>query len=194
MTSQRSAMTTIAVAQRATVTASCLLRSARGAWEEDDSIRGARNVLERPHHLGLTPTARVLDRDRRPHPLLELAPELLDEHLLVLADLDVALGDQLLAIPRAHAQELHARIMSRPPRQLIRHPSPDADTEHVHRAGPPPDGAMPVAHRLRRQPPRRPRGLLGAEAQREMRRDRARMRASGPMRGAVGIPLPCQKA
>src|SRR6185312_16299638 len=93
--------------QRATVTASCLLRSARCAREEDDPIGGARDVLERPHHLGLTPAARALDRNRRPHALLELAPELLDEHLLVLADLDVALGDQLLAIPRAHAQELH---------------------------------------------------------------------------------------
>src|SRR4051812_37253372 len=109
MTSQRSAMTTIAVAQRATVTARCLLRSARGPREEDDPISGARDVLERPHHLGLAPTRGALDRNRRPHPLLELAPELLDEHLLVLADLDVALGDQLLAIPRAHAQELHAR-------------------------------------------------------------------------------------
>src|SRR3954471_19038255 len=107
MTSHRSAMTTIAVAQRATVTARCLLRSARGPREEDHSIRGARNVLERPHHLGLAPARRALDRDRRPHPLLELAPELLDEHPLVLAGLDVALGDQLLAIPRAHAQELH---------------------------------------------------------------------------------------
>src|SRR3954470_20104326 len=152
MTSHRSAMTTIAVAQRATVTARCLLRPARCAREEDDPAGGARDVLERPHHLGLSPAALGLHRDRGPHPLLELAAELLDEHLLVLADLDVALGDQLLAISRTHAQELHARIMSRPPRQLIRHPSPDADTEHVHRAGPPPDGAMPVAHRLRRQP------------------------------------------
>ena len=66
----------------------------------------------------------VLDRDRRPHPLLELAPELLDEHLLVLADLDVALGDQLLAISRAHAQELHAGIMSRASRQPVRRPVP----------------------------------------------------------------------
>src|SRR3954471_24123897 len=130
MTSHRSAMTTIAVAQRATVTARCLLRSARGPRGEDHSIRGARNVLERPHHLGLAPAARVLDRDRRPHPLLELAPELLDEHLLVLADLDVALGDQLLAISRAHAQELYAGIMSRAPRRSAGYPS----TPRRHRA------------------------------------------------------------
>src|SRR3954447_12416126 len=109
MTSHRSAMTTIAVAQRATVTARCLLRPARGAREEDDPAGGARNVLERPHHLGLPPAALRLHRNRGPHPLLQLALELLDEHLLVLADLDVALGDQLLAIPRTHAQELHAR-------------------------------------------------------------------------------------
>src|SRR3954470_18742128 len=109
MTSHRSAMTTIAVAQRATVTARCLLRPARCAREEDDPAGGARDVLERPHHLGLSPAAFGLHRNGGPHPLLQLALELLDEHLLVLADLDVALGDQLLAIPRTHAQELHAR-------------------------------------------------------------------------------------
>src|SRR3954447_22105617 len=109
MTSHRSAMTTIAVAQRATVTARCLLRPARGAREEDDPAGGARNVLERPHHLGLPPAALRLHRNRGPHPLLELALELLDEHLLVLADLDVALGDQLLTISGTHAQNLNDR-------------------------------------------------------------------------------------
>src|SRR5438477_166636 len=52
-------------------------------------------------------------RDSGPHSLLELAPELRHEALLVFPDLDVALGDQLLAVAGAHAQEPHGRIMSR---------------------------------------------------------------------------------
>src|SRR4051794_7869568 len=112
VTSHRSAMTTIAVAQRATVTA-VLLRAARGAREEDDAAGVARDVLERADHLGLPPAALGLHRDGGPHPLLELAPELLDEHPLVLGEADIAFGDHLLAIPGPHPQELHGRIMSR---------------------------------------------------------------------------------
>ena len=66
MTSHRSAMTTIAVAQRATVTARCLLRSARCAREEDDPAGGARDVLERAHHLGLPPAALASRPGSRP--------------------------------------------------------------------------------------------------------------------------------
>src|SRR4051794_18744452 len=107
-TSQRRATTTIAVAQRATVTAGyALARPARRAREEDDPASLARDLLECTHHLGLPPTALGLHRDRGPHPLLELAPELRDQPLLVLLELDVSLGDQLLAVPRTHAQELH---------------------------------------------------------------------------------------
>src|SRR3954454_5792773 len=112
MTSHRSAMTTIAVAQRATVTG-VLRGPARGAREEDDAAGVARDLLERAHHLELPPTPLGLHRDRGPHPLLELAPELGDQPLLVLVELDVSLGDQLLTVPRTHAQELHGRIMSR---------------------------------------------------------------------------------
>src|SRR3954470_17939261 len=163
MTSHRSAMTTIAVAQRATVTARCLLRPARCAREEDDPAGGARDVLERPHHLGLSPAALGLHRDRGPHPLLELAAELLDEHLLVLADLDVALGDQLLAISRTHAQELHARIMSRAPRRLLARRRADRPAQHVHGSRPLADAPVAVPHRFGREPPRRPRRLQRTE-------------------------------
>src|SRR3954447_17022965 len=83
MTSQRSAMTTIAVAQRATVTVP-LLRSARRAREEDDPAGVARDLFERAHHLGLSPAGFGLHRNRGPHALLELAAELRDEALLVL--------------------------------------------------------------------------------------------------------------
>src|SRR4051794_34139038 len=112
MTSHSRATTTIAVAQRATVTGA-LRGPARRAREEDDPAGVARDVLERAHHLGLPAAAHGLHRDRRPHPLLELAPELRDQPLLVLLELDVSLGDQLLAVARTHAQELHGRIMSR---------------------------------------------------------------------------------
>src|SRR3954471_19205056 len=124
ITSHSRAMTTMAVAQRATVTCG-LVCSARGAREEDDSAGLARDLLELAHHLGLPPAALGLHRDRGPHPLLELAAELRDEPLLVLAHLDVALGDQLLSIARAHPQELHCRIMSRGTRQLARRQPPD---------------------------------------------------------------------
>src|SRR3954451_21582557 len=112
ITSHSRATTTIAVAQRATVT-SGLLRPARGPREEDHPIGRARDVLERAHHLGLPPATFPLDRDRGPHPLLELMPELGDQPLLVLAQARITFGDQLLAIARTHPQELHGRIMSR---------------------------------------------------------------------------------
>src|SRR3954471_24793135 len=117
-------MTTIPVTHSATVTVA-LLPAARGAREEDHPVGGARDLLERAHHLGLPAAALGLHRDRGPHPLLELAAELRDEPLLVLAHLDVALGDQLLSIARAHPQELHCRIMSRGTRQLARRQPPD---------------------------------------------------------------------
>src|SRR3954449_10384607 len=83
--------------------------SAGGAGEEDHARRAARDLLERRDHLGLPAPRLRRQRDGGPHALLELAPELLDEALLVLGDLDVSLGDQLLAVARAHAEELHRR-------------------------------------------------------------------------------------
>src|SRR4051794_33746602 len=96
-TSKSRARTTIAVAARATVMPRRSARAASGAREEDHPVRGLRDLLERGDHLGLAPAGLGLDRNRGPHPLLELAPERLDEALLVLGDLDVTLGDQLLA-------------------------------------------------------------------------------------------------
>src|SRR3954468_1025683 len=120
MTSHSSASTTMAVAARATITARSLpprspelTRAAGGAREEDDAVGRARDVLEGPDHLRLAPARLGLDRDGRPHALLELVAELGHEALLVAGHLDVALGDQLLAVSRAPPQELHAAIMSR---------------------------------------------------------------------------------
>src|SRR5262245_48447481 len=108
--SNRRATITIAVATSATVMRPPAARSdraARCAREEDDPVGCARDVLERADHLGLTAAGLGGQRNRRPHAQLELAAELLHQPLLVLSDLDVALGDQLFAVPRAHAQEPH---------------------------------------------------------------------------------------
>src|SRR5690242_17299079 len=113
LTSHSRASTTIAVAHSATVTARSSAGAARGPREEDHAAGLTWDLLERVHELGLAAAGLCLGRDRGPHALLELAPELLDEALLVFGDLDVALGDELLAVTRAHAQEPHRAIMSR---------------------------------------------------------------------------------
>src|SRR5256885_13588188 len=97
MTSHRRAITTIPVAQRATVTAR-LVRSPRRAGKEDHPVGGARDLLERADHLGLPAAALGLHGDRGPPSLLGLAAELRDDPLLVLAALDVAPGDQLPSV------------------------------------------------------------------------------------------------
>src|SRR4051794_14661809 len=74
-----------------------LTGAAGRAREEDDATRVARDLLERADHLRFPPPGRRCDRDGGPHALLELAPELLYQPLLVLLDVDVSLGDQLLA-------------------------------------------------------------------------------------------------
>src|SRR5687768_11142002 len=86
-----------------------VVRPTCGAREEDDAIRGDGDVLERGHHLRLAPPGLGRQRHRRPHPAIELAAELLDQALCVLGDLRVALGDELLTVARAHAEELHTR-------------------------------------------------------------------------------------
>src|SRR6185437_14886242 len=65
--------------------------------------------------------AAVARRDRGhsgPHPLVELAAKLLDEALLVLANLRVSLGEQNLSEPGLHAKELDGgpplKILDRP--------------------------------------------------------------------------------
>ena len=75
--------------------------------EEDHPLGVARDLGEVAHHRRLVAPAGSLGRDRRPHPLVELAAELLDQPLLVLGDLEVALGEQHVAVPRLHADELH---------------------------------------------------------------------------------------
>ena len=159
ITSQRSAMTTIAVAQRATVTA-VLLRSARRAREEDHAVSLTRDLAERTHHLGLAPPRRRLDRDRGPHALFELPAELRHEPLLVLPDLDITLGDQLLAVPRAHAEELHgAHYVTRrvPPDRSVAPRRPAAVAGPLRRARARALGPRPAPATRRGRPAKRSR-------------------------------------
>ena len=75
---------------------------------------GPRPMSRRP---SLTASAAILlaaavvggRRHGGPHALVELAPELVDQRLLVLRDLRIALGDELLAEAWTHAEELHRR-------------------------------------------------------------------------------------
>src|SRR3954447_14984028 len=166
--SQSSATITIVVAARATVTARPSTSAAGRAREEDDATCVAGNLFERADHLRLPPPGRGCDRDGGPHALLELAPELLYQPLVVLLDVDVSFGDHLLAETRTHAEELHRRIMSRRGlragrsachlgtcRRLLR---AGREVEDVDGSGAGAQAAQAVADRLARDPFRGSRG------------------------------------
>src|SRR6478736_4013613 len=82
-----------AVVIRPAVSNTSIAGSASGRpREEDDSLRLGRDVAEVAHHLGLAaPAAGTLGRDGGPHSLVELATELVDQQLLVLAHLEITL-------------------------------------------------------------------------------------------------------
>src|SRR5947209_10633742 len=111
--SESSASATMAVAASASTNWAGGLPAARCPREEDHAVGVPRDVLERAHHARLTPAFRAGQRDRRPHPRVELAAKLLDQAPLVLREVDVALGDQHLAVARLHPKEAHAAIMSK---------------------------------------------------------------------------------
>src|SRR5205823_582541 len=82
-TSNSRATMRTAVAPRASSTVASVLAGAAGrAREEDHAFGVAGNVVERPGDLRLAPAPAVRGGDRGPHPLVELAAELLDERLL----------------------------------------------------------------------------------------------------------------
>src|SRR3954447_18060950 len=178
--SHRSARTTIAVAESATITPS--LRPAGGPREEDHAAGVARDLVERADHLRLAPPVGPGGRHGRPHSVVELAAELLDERLLLLRDLEVAFGDELLAEAGTHAEELHpgrlypSRLDGRsgcgPPRR---------QSEDIDRTGALPQPAEAVPHRLAGDPARRPRGLPRRPAERELRREHRGVGAPGAM-------------
>src|SRR5918996_3755290 len=81
--------------------------AARGAREEDDPVGPGGDVAVGLHQLRLAPAAAAVRRGHGgPHALVELAAELLDEPLLLLADLRVPLGEEDLSVAWLHAQEL----------------------------------------------------------------------------------------
>src|SRR4029077_18066205 len=114
--SHNSAIATRVVAASASSTARptrrpASLAAAGGPREEDHALGVARHLGEAARQLG-GPLCPAAQRHRGPHAGVELVAELLDQTLLVLAHLDVALGDQHLAVPGLHAQELHVPIMA----------------------------------------------------------------------------------
>src|SRR3954469_10240069 len=101
--------------------------AARSAREEDDAAGVPRDLLDRAPHLRLPPAGLGDRRHRRPHAVVQLAAEELDEALLVLGDIDVALGDQLLAGARSHAEELHRTDYARGAAACRRSRAPDGE-------------------------------------------------------------------
>src|SRR5690348_17272680 len=90
------------------------LAAAGRAREEDHAVRVAGDVLKRLDHVRL-PASRGVQRGHRgPQSFVQLPAEFLDETLLVLGQLDVALGYQHLAVTGLHPEKAHVRIMSRP--------------------------------------------------------------------------------
>ena len=95
-----------------------------GARSIDDEEIGSLPNLQPVvlHHLRLTTPVPVGgDGHRRPHPLVELAPELGHEALFVVAHPRIALGQEDLAMARFHSEELQScsrqNVESIPPRR-----------------------------------------------------------------------------
>ena len=86
-----------------------------------------------------------------PHPLVQLAAELLDEPLLVLTDPRIALGEQNLAVSGLHAQEPHEPdYVTRPragPARFVRSRTGSAEAMRPAEAQGPPPSLFEVVHR-----------------------------------------------
>ena len=137
------------------------LRPARGARKEDHAVSVARNVLKHPRHPCLTSAVVVGERNSGPQSGIELPAKFIDQALLVVHELDIALRDQHLTMTRLHPQKAHRSIMSKRARAPTRprrqsggnDPSPTSaprEPEHVNRAGPLPHLDEPVADGGRR--------------------------------------------
>src|SRR5918994_3656534 len=173
-------------------------RSAAGrAREEDHALSVQRDVRIALDHPGLASAAPgVGGRYRRPHPLVQLAPEALAEPLFLLPNARIALGEQHLTMTGLHAQELDRfsprewldgrpqglrrcgslDYATRPGRPILG--SAPGDAEHIHRAGAGAQSAEAVAHGLGSDLLSAPGGLERVSAQREL----------GGERGRVGAP------
>ena len=131
-------------------------------------------------------------------PGVELAAELLDQAQLVLGELDVALGDQHLTMPRLHPQKAHAadyvkatRRVRRGGRAASRTGVADAPRIPSTSTGPvpAPSSAQPVANGRGGELLGDPRRLQRIVAPGQPRRQHRGVRAARPVRGAVGVAL-----
>ena len=176
----------------------------RGGRERDDhyaappAARGKK--MTRPVSRGISSNARTISASRRPServvgtaahmPVVELAAELLDQRLLLLGDLDVALGDELLAEAGTHAQELHRGRLYPSDLGVISMPGPPRgqaqDVDRARRRGRARAGRRAPRRRRSRAPPARPERRV---AERQVRRQRRGVRAARAVRGAVGMAL-----
>src|SRR4051812_14992167 len=109
----------------------CSRTSAAGRTrEEDHALCLAWNLRVVLHHERLATTRRrIFRRHCGPHSLVELARELLHEELFLLADLGVTLGEQNLAKPGLHAEQLQGgtdlMTARSPPKEHPRGGAPD---------------------------------------------------------------------
>src|SRR4029078_5384737 len=126
--------------------------AARGAREEDHALGVRRDVRVLLDHLRLAASAAgVPDGDGGPHPLVQLAPELLDQVLLVLADPRISLGEEYLTVSGLHAQELHeADYVTRLPAgraRFVRSRTGSGEVLRPAQAQGPPPRLFEVVHR-----------------------------------------------
>src|SRR5947209_2509277 len=100
--SESSAKATSEVAASASSTGARLPAAGRPR-KEDHAVGVPWNVVEGADHQGLRPALLACQRHRGPQALVELAAKLLDEPLLVLAHVEVALSYEDLAVTGLHA-------------------------------------------------------------------------------------------
>ena len=130
----------------------------------------------------------ALERNRRPHPQVELAPELFDQALLVLGEPGIALGKQHVPVARSHPQQLHRTNMAAAPSLVLASlVIPSTSTG----PGPAPMSAQAVGDRLGGNLARATRAASsGLSPQGQLGGERRRVGASGAVRGAIRMPRP----
>src|SRR5918994_1298511 len=83
-------------------------RSASGRRRKEDHALGVPGPLEKVADHGRSPSPAVLGSgNRRPHPLIELAAELLDQPFLLFGHLRIPLGEQDVSMTGLEAEQLH---------------------------------------------------------------------------------------
>jgi len=75
--------------------------------EEDDALGVCGDLVEVADHHRAAPSGGLGRRHRRPHPQVELAAKLLHQPLVIVIELGIALGEQHVAVPGLHPDQLH---------------------------------------------------------------------------------------